>query len=358
MDNLWTRRTNANKLSLSTPGSGQNDTGSIGRSFSSSSKRFGGESSSHSTRNPFNDIKSPSSALASPGGAANAFALGTGAFSNFGAKAPKSPGNPFDIGAKTPSAEKSAKEAANGHGNGTPKSAAVKQGMNTQAMAYKDKRQPDQLTVHPLRSGWCFWYRPSIPKNVGYIPYEDTVHGIATVNTAEEFWAVYRHLKRPSALPLVSDYHLFKKGVRPIWEDEENKKGGKWVVRLKKGVADRYWEDLMLALIGEQFGDAGEEVCGAVMSVRNGEDIISIWCARDGGRVLKIRETFKRVLNFPPDTKIEWKVHEESIQQRITVEESRKERANQHKAANKQNSQRQAQQPQGTDDPNQASQAS
>ncbi|ROV92608.1 hypothetical protein VPNG_09868 [Cytospora leucostoma] len=357
MDNLWTRRTNANKLSLSTPGSGQNETGSTGRSFSSSSKRFGGESSSHGSRNPFNEIKSPASALASPGAAANAFALGTGAFSNFGAKTPKSGGNPFEQGLKTPSTEKSAKEA-NGHGNGGPKFAVVSNTKPGATQANKDKRQADQSANHLLRNSWCFWYRPSIPKNIGYIPYEDTVHGIAAVSTAEEFWAVYRHLKRPSALPLVSDYHLFKKGVRPIWEDEENRKGGKWVVRLKKGVADRYWEDLMLALVGDQFGDAGDEVCGAVMSVRNGEDILSIWCARDGGRVLKIRETFKRVLNFPPDTKIEWKVHEESIQQRITVEESRKERANQHKAGNKQNNPRQVQQQQGNDDSTPAPQAS
>lgn len=237
-------------------------------------------------------MKSPASGLASPGGASNAFALGSGAFSNFGAKTPKSGGNPFDLAAKTPSTEKSAREAANGNGAGTPRAVSgpiPRPGANAQAAGYKDKRPIDLSASHPLRNSWCFWYRPSIPKNIGYIPYEDTVHGIAAVGTAEEFWAVYRHLKRPSALPLVSDYHLFKKGVRPIWEDEENKKGGKWVVRLKKGVADRYWEDLMLALVGEQFGDAGEEVCGAVMSVRNGEDIISIWCARDGGRVLKIR---------------------------------------------------------------------
>lgn len=103
---------------------------------------------------------------------------------------------------------------------------------------------------------------------------------------------VYQHLKRPSTLPLVSDYHLFKRGIRPIWEDEENKKGGKWIVRLKKGVADRYWEDLLFAIIGDQFGEASDEVCGAVLSVRNGEDILSIWARTDGGRVLKIRYAF------------------------------------------------------------------
>lgn len=312
MDNLWTRRTkyvhdhaqilpdsksqsltlasnSTNKLSLSTPGSALNDTGSIGRN-SSISKRFGGDSSSHGTRNTLNDIKTPGSGLASPGGASNAFALGTGAFSNFGAKTPKSTGNPFDLASKTPTAEKPAKDGANG-GSATKAglSGAAKSATSTPGAATRERKDSDHRGVHPLRNGWAFWYRPSIPKNVGYIPYEDTVHGIASVGSAEEFWAVYRHLKRPSSLPVVSDYHLFKKGVRPIWEDDENRKGGKWVVRLKKGVADRYWEDLMLALIGEQFGDAGEEVCGAVMSVRNGEDILSIWTATSGGKVLKIR---------------------------------------------------------------------
>lgn len=60
-------------------------------------------------------------------------------------------------------------------------------------------------------------------------------------------------------------------------------------MRLKKGVADRYWEDLLLAIIGDQFAEAGEEVCGAVLSVRSGEDVLSVWTRIDGGRNIKIR---------------------------------------------------------------------
>ena len=60
-------------------------------------------------------------------------------------------------------------------------------------------------------------------------------------------------------------------------------------LRLKKGVADRYWEDLLMAMIGDQFAEAGEEVCGAVVSVRSGEDVFSIWTKNDGGRNVKIR---------------------------------------------------------------------
>lgn len=119
--------------------------------------------------------------------------------------------------------------------------------------------------------------------------YEKTLHAMAGFETAEDFFKVYRHLKRPSALPLVSDYHLFKAGIRPVWEDDENKQGGKWIVRLKKGVADRYWEDLMMAIVGDQLAEVSDEICGVILSVRNGEDILSVWTRTDGGIALKIK---------------------------------------------------------------------
>lgn len=86
-----------------------------------------------------------------------------------------------------------------------------------------------------------------------------------------------------------------------MWEDEENKRGGKWIIRLKKGVSDRYWEDLLFAVVGDQFAEAGEEVCGAVLSIRSGEDVLSVWTRIDGGRNIKIRYvTF--IHNLPFDS--------------------------------------------------------
>ena len=35
------------------------------------------------------------------------------------------------------------------------------------------------------------------------------------------------------------------------------------MIRLKKGLASFYWEEIVLAIIGEQF-DVGNEICGAV----------------------------------------------------------------------------------------------
>ena len=100
-------------------------------------------------------------------------------------------------------------------------------------------------------------------------------------------------------------------------------------MRLKKGVADRYWENLLLALIGDQFAEASEEVCGAVVSVRSGEDVFSVWTKNDGGRNVKIRETVKRVLALPGDTQVGWRSHDESIGQRHAVDLARLEKSGQ-----------------------------
>ncbi|CAG8900281.1 unnamed protein product [Penicillium egyptiacum] len=291
--NLWTRRTNSSKLSLSTSGDAK-DGARV--ELPRPSKRFGPDSS-HGRSNPFNAISPLSGGVSSPStNASSAFGLGSGAFASFGA--PKTPGGSE---LKTPG-----REVPSEHDEATRK-----------AFENRPVAAPGE---HPLKSTWIVWYRPPTPK---YSDYEKSTVPLASISSVESFWAVYSHLKRPSLLPTVSDYHIFKKGIRPVWEDEANKRGGKWIVRFKKGVSDRYWEDLLLAMVGDQFAEAGDEVCGAVLSVRGGEDVLSVWTRIDGGRNIKIRETIKRLLNFPADTNIIWKSHDDSIAQRSAIDQAR-----------------------------------
>jgi hypothetical protein len=39
------------------------------------------------------------------------------------------------------------------------------------------------------------------------------------------------------------------------------------MVRVKKGLSSKFWEELVMAIVGEHF-DVGNEICGAVLSVR------------------------------------------------------------------------------------------
>jgi translation initiation factor 4E len=278
------------------------------RTFSAT-KRFGGDPS-HGGRNAIN-ASSPLTpgGLASPTtGGSSAFGLGSGAFASFGsaAKTPKTPGTAFDFKAAamssptttTPSErkDKPVSKVVN-----SIRKESISTPTNPENTASFSSTPLDCNTPWVLKSTWVVWYRPPTAKNVDY---EKSIQSISRFGTAQEFWKVYSHLKRPSSLPSVSDYHVFKQGIRPVWEDNENKKGGKWIMRLKKGVADRYWEDLLLALVGDQFMDAGDEFCGFVLSVRSGEDVFSIWTKSDGVKNIKIRDTIKRVLKLPEGTNI------------------------------------------------------
>lgn len=321
---LTTHAINSNsKLSLSMNKSDHSN--SRDNHDSPSAKRFG-SGGGHAKGNPFNPVSTSSVSSPTGAGASGAFGLGSGAFASFGSsnKTPKTPGTAFDFGKVGGSGDK--KEPQTSDKEDRDRKPQARRTQSTAQTPTVDSPTRDTATAWPLKNSWVIHYRPPTSKNSDY---EKSMRPLCRVSTAQEFWKVYTHLKRPSALPAVSDYHFFKDGIRPVWEDEENKRGGKWIMRLKKGVADRYWENLLLALVGDQFAEAGEEVCGAVVSVRSGEDVFSIWTKNDGGRNVKIRETIKRELNLPPDTMLQWKSHDDSITQRQAVDQARQEKNSQ-----------------------------
>jgi len=168
---------------------------------------------------------------------------------------------------------------------------------------------------HPLQFVYTFWFSRRTPgKTTSASNYNQNLKRIGSFASVEQFWQFYAHMVHPCDLSGHSDFHLFKQGIRPMWEEESNKNGGKWIVRLKKGLASRCWENLILAMLGEQFM-VGEEICGAVISVRYQEDILSLWnrTAMDHMVTSRIRDTLKRVLNLPPNTIMEYKCHTDSL---------------------------------------------
>ncbi|KAJ0079065.1 hypothetical protein Patl1_22918 [Pistacia atlantica] len=141
-----------------------------------------------------------------------------------------------------------------------------------------------------------------------------TLKKIVDFSTVEGFWVCYCHLARPSSLPSPTDLHLFKEGIRPLWEDSANCNGGKWIIRFKKVVSGRFWEDLVLALVGDQL-DYGDNICGAVLSIRFNEDILSVWNrnASDHQAVMALRDSIKRHLKLPHSYVMEYKPHDASL---------------------------------------------
>ncbi|KAH8111043.1 eukaryotic translation initiation factor 4E member 2 [Phellopilus nigrolimitatus] len=215
-------------------------------------------------------------------------------------------------------------------------------------------------TVHPLRNTWVFWFRQQRAPGNKTVNYEEGIKKISTFGSVESFWSLWTHLNPPSTLQPTTDYLLFHSGVRrPVWEDPLNIEGGKWIIRFKKGVADRLWEEIVMAIVGDQFDDCGPnadvgswrggtgesggsgnangttaasndpEICGCTLSVRQHEDILSVWNKHvlDSRANQKVKDTIKKVLDLPPNTVIEYKSNNDSMQDKSSFRNPQVDRA-------------------------------
>jgi translation initiation factor 4E len=70
----------------------------------------------------------------------------------------------------------------------------------------------------------------------------------------------------------------------------------------------------VLALVGDQL-DYGDNICGAVLSIRFNEDILSVWNrnASDHQAVMGLRDAIKRHLKLPHSYVMEYKPHDASL---------------------------------------------
>ena len=144
---------------------------------------------------------------------------------------------------------------------------------------------------HPLQSKWTLWYDDGNQIKLNpKLSWKENLHKVYTISTIEEFWSIYKLLKPPSEIPASANYHLFKQGIEPMWEDKANQKGGKWTFthpKHKRGPElDNYWLSTISQIMCEDF-DTGD-ITGVVVSIRKGQDRISIWTKKSDESVLKI----------------------------------------------------------------------
>jgi len=178
-----------------------------------------------------------------------------------------------------------------------------------------DNLAPEMLIKHPLQNSWTLWFF----KNDKNRNWEDNQRSIITFNTVEDFWALYNHIELSSKLSAGCDYSLFKEGVKPMWEDDRNRRGGRWVINLNKSqratFLDNFWLEVMLCLIGEAFDDHSKHVNGAVVSVRTKGDKIGVWLGDSNASesIITVGKKFKERLNIDPQTALGFEAHQDTM---------------------------------------------
>ena len=162
----------------------------------------------------------------------------------------------------------------------------------------------------PLVHSWDFWHdrqdrsqsNGSTSGGEGESTYEDRLEVLANVDDVRKFWNVFNNFDI-SRLQLRDSVHLFHKGVKPVWEDPRNTRGGAWTFRTPKSQAVEFWKEICMMAIGEQLQTAVEterttfrdDICGISLSVRFNSMLIQIW-SRDGSHEEGVQKILDTVL--------------------------------------------------------------
>jgi hypothetical protein len=73
----------------------------------------------------------------------------------------------------------------------------------------------------------------------------------------KEFYQHFNNIPVES-LKLRDSIHLFHMGIKPVWEDPRNARGGAWYFKVSKDVAAQFWHELCLLAVGDVLQGAVE----------------------------------------------------------------------------------------------------
>lgn len=120
---------------------------------------------------------------------------------------------------------------------------------------------------HPLQNTWTLWF-DNPGKKANAASWSQNLKEIVNVDTVEDFWgylldncvynnvcannisvSVHNNIVKVNHLEISSNYHVFKKGIRPEWEDAANANGGKFSIQFPRNRTGESINDYWLNLV-------------------------------------------------------------------------------------------------------------
>lgn len=181
--------------------------------------------------------------------------------------------------------------------------------------------------VHKLQNTWVLWYHDG--KSDWTMDCYQKIHEFDTV---EGFWQLYNNI--PSIVN--SMFFLMKKGHPPIWDVPQNIRGGSWLYKFPKKIADSYWLRFSCYLIGETIMEDTTNIIGISISPKVYNVTIRVWnCNSEVCQDLKFNEKYAELIRGQPlykefvnPDKIINQVLDPNIQEESNQEESNQEQDN------------------------------
>jgi len=139
----------------------------------------------------------------------------------------------------------------------------------------------DQQTEqeHELESSWTYWYDRT-ERGASASEFKGSLKKIASIQTIEQFWGVFEEIPQVEELSAGVTYHLMRGEIEPMWEHPGNSRGGTWRFKMNKKDSSRVWEEMVMAVIGEQFSSVMVEedhIVGLSLAIRERDDVLQVW---------------------------------------------------------------------------------
>jgi translation initiation factor 4E len=162
-----------------------------------------------------------------------------------------------------------------------------------------------------LHGKWTLWYDNPKVAPAGS-EWKESLVRCGNFESVGTFWAIFNNLKPATQISVASNYSVFRYGIEPSWEDEANCDGGKFVLTIPKKESRNGKCDEFLAVIGETLDATGDQVNGAVVSIRKSNDRIALWLkSSDRDLCVQIGERWKMALNLDKLT-IRYQTHKDA----------------------------------------------
>lgn len=97
------------------------------------------------------------------------------------------------------------------------------------------------------------------------------------INNAQDFWELYNNWDKLNGI-FYKQYFLMKNDITPRWEDENNRDGGCWSIKLNINEAPIIWEKLSMLLVVDELSSVKDDINGISICLKKGDKVvIKIW---------------------------------------------------------------------------------
>ena len=158
-----------------------------------------------------------------------------------------------------------------------------------------------------LSDKFAFWYH--INEISSEEEYESQIKKLAEFDTLEDFWAIFQYLKKPDDCKQAIEFQLFRHPIKPMWEDENNKNGGRISLKLRKEFSNLVWEELVFAFIGGYFAkEINDEINGLVINCKKDFNALQIWIKSYSNEITSaIEKNIREMLCIPKEVVLDIK---------------------------------------------------